>query len=101
MADDEEWDDEEDDGFPPVLDDDDEDLEPEPEPEPPAIAEAVGKLCTDAELATTMAVLEKLQDQKEVFLDSKRFKKVRYYARQLNTTLNEKMCADSGRTHLP
>ena len=90
MADDEHWEDE-DDGFPPVLDSDDEDLEPEPEPELPAIADAVAKLCTDADLATALAVLEKLHEQKGVFLDSKRFKKMRFYARQLNTTLNEKM----------
>jgi NAD(P)-dependent dehydrogenase (short-subunit alcohol dehydrogenase family) len=88
MADDEAWEDEEDDMFPPICDDE---PEPEPELEPPEIAAAVAALCDDSELATVLRVLEALHEQKEVFLDSKRFKKVRFYARTLNTTLNEKM----------
>lgn len=87
MAEDEAWEDEEDDMFPPVYDE----PEPEPEAEPPAIAAAVAALCDDTELATALRVLEALHEQKEVFLESKRFKKVRFYARKLNTTLQEKM----------
>jgi NAD(P)-dependent dehydrogenase (short-subunit alcohol dehydrogenase family) len=87
MAEDEAWEEDEDEMFPPVYDE----PEPEPEPEPPAIAAAVAALCDDAELATVLRVLEALEEQKEVFLESKRFKKVRFYARKLNTTLQEKM----------
>ena len=84
------WEDE-DDMFPPVPDEGDEELQPEPEPEAPELAEATAALCSDAELATTLRVLEALQGEKEVFLRSRRFKKVRYFSRQLTTTLNEIM----------
>ena len=89
MAEDEAWEEEDEDMFPPVYDEPE--PEPEREPEPPAIAAAVDALCDDAELATVLRVLGDLLEQKEVFLESKRFKKVRFYARKLNTTLQEKM----------
>ena len=71
MAEDEAWEDEDEDMFPPLYDEPE--PEPEREPEPPAIAEAVAALCDDAELATVLRVLDDLLEQKEVFLESKRF----------------------------
>ena len=62
MADDEAWEDEEDDMFPPICDDE---PEPEPELEPPEIAAAVAALCDDSELATVLRVLEALHEYRD------------------------------------
>jgi hypothetical protein len=59
--------------------------------ERPELTEAIGALCDDSELGAVLRVLGALQEQKEVFLHSVRFKKVRKAVRALSQTLNEKM----------
>lgn len=59
--------------------------------EPPEILEAGASLCDDSELETCLRVMSALQAEKQVFLQSRRFKGVRKAARELTKTLDEKM----------
>jgi 3-oxoacyl-ACP reductase-like protein len=78
--------------FPPPPDDDDlAELEPEPEPEPPEIAQATASCSSDADLEACLRVLRSLTNEKEVFLNSRRFRDVRASVMQLSKVMNEKM----------
>jgi hypothetical protein len=81
-----------DDALPPPLDSEDE-LEPEPEPEPeaPEIAEATASCASDGDVEACLRVLSALTNEKEVFLNSRRFRAVRAQVMTLSKVMNEKM----------
>ena len=86
------WGDDDESALPPPLDSDDEpEPEPEPEPEAPEIAAATARCASDADLAACLRVLASLTDEKEVFLNSRRFRAVRADVMTLSKILKEKM----------